>query len=377
MKDADLKDYVTNQEAFEKYQKLMNNPFLKKYVDKPYVASDGTKINLMLLPHSLRAKIEHLPQEEQTKILGLKKAHIHLYNTAMGFKGTAFAYNPKKVGKPGVGNISMLEGKKDEIIELLGRMYTIGEVHQIITKDWKMPVSLQMFNVFAKKYNEIIRERTEVYKQSFEDVRLAVKRSRLDELTWMYVVHKTQYQKHKYGNDMRVLLSVLEQIRKEVEGDTLKVEGDIGIKIETTVNTHLQKEVFRELNIQMIIIAKVAARMGADPMMLYKSLVESYYSKYTGINGKPEFDEEIAYPSTEIYDWVGIREANDKVNEAVEVNILAKPEQTDEQKKKDEEKKKIKSKLLGLLSKEKADLHYRKSLVEKSILDGDTNRIKE
>ena len=357
----ELEHYVSNKDAYNKYLAYMEHPLIRKYGKESYKASDGRLVNIRDFPKRIEKIIEGLSEDEKKKIWRVKKAYTKIYNYAMGYKSAAFAYRGRNnMFKSGPGFVSALENRREEIIDLFGRMYTIKEVHQIVVKDWKLPISVQVLTTFAKKHNQLITEKIASYKLSYEDVRLAVKRSRLDELTWLYVQHKEKYKTRLDANDSRILLGILEQIRKEVEGDSIKLEGDIGVKIETTVNTHLQKEAFRELNIQFIVLAKVAAKMHCKVFNIYQSIINSWYRQFAGLVQKPLPNEMVEFPSSMVYDWEEIKGKHQSLL-AEEVKFEEALEKHNKEKSEESISLGLKNKLLGLLVESNNDLKEKQS----------------
>jgi hypothetical protein len=57
----------------------------------------------------------------------------------------------------------------------------------------------------------------EKFKLSHVDMRLGVKRSRLEELTYLYGLQKEKFEETKRNDNYNLLLRTLEQIRKEAK----------------------------------------------------------------------------------------------------------------------------------------------------------------
>lgn len=129
-----------------------------------------------------------------------------------------------------------------------------------------------------------IKERREEVKYDFSDIELSYKKARLLELQGLYEFTKESYYRDELSHQLRNMLSILDNIKKEVEGDSL----EINMNIQQTLNVHLQQEDFKSLNIFQMVLAKVSGRLGLNPAYFMAKLEQSIYSKYnsqiSGIN---------------------------------------------------------------------------------------------
>lgn len=314
-----LRRLAENLEAFEKYWKLINSPILTE--KRTYTDSTGFVINLATPMNYIRQYIEHLPDKEKTKVLSLKKIHNHSHFQSIKYRIDAFGLRKSKEEKTPV-QFKLLDDKQEETLELFGRMFSVAEVHNIAIKEWHLPVTLKMLYHFRVFHAKTIEEKVRTHQSKYSDMRLGIKRSRLEELTWLYLNLKEKYKSSQSREDMKVLLQALEQIRKEVEGDSLTINGTLDVNIEASVNTHLKKELFRGLSLNQIILARVAARLNQPAMALVQTLAESYYSRYTGIIQVPQLGsgEEVILPSAIPYDFDKIKAV--KAAEATNEKIL-------------------------------------------------------
>lgn len=312
---AELEPIVLNKQAFLLWKKFSSNPILSSR--KYYTASDGTVVNLSKPWMWFVKDIDHLPEKEQLKIRAFKNFYHKVLLRASYYKrlmmvppGESVIFNKYR----------LLEQKKQEIIELFSRMYSVPEIHKIVVEDWKMPCGITTIYSFRKKYAVQIAAGIVEFKRNIDDIRLGVKKSRLEELTWMYLIAKDKFKKGTSNEVHRLLLATLEQIRKEVEGDKLLIEGGIDLSIENRVNYHLQKEALKELSIQQIILSRVASKQQISLGLLLKQLSDSFYSKFIGLVGEEEEYEEGNYPSQQAYDFNRIQEnMDDLIEEAQEV----------------------------------------------------------
>lgn len=288
---------------------------------RTYEASDGSSIDLAIITPWLKKRILHLPAKEQEHIWDIKNNHYQKARLlANQWKKKAFGVipGPKKQPKDGddnkrtkqienanVARFAMLIPRTPELIELFGRMFTIDEVFVMCVEDWGLPANKKMLSEFRNHYAEIISDKINNHKKSFADLRLGIKKSRLEELCWLYAELKKEFRSNrgiKYVEQMR---GILQDIRKEIEGDKIIIEGNLDINIEASVNEHLQNEVLKHMSLRNLIIGRVAARVNSNPALLVYYLTKSYYNKFSGTTG-PIDDaayETIQYPNDVGYDF--------------------------------------------------------------------------
>ena len=209
-----------------------------------------------------------------------------------------------------MGQVDVLEEYHDEVLELLGRMFSPEEVQRIIIEEHHIPCSLEAIVVFRKKYLQQVTAKIEQFKRDWSEIRLAHKKGRIEELVYLYTSVKNRFLATQGISDREYLLKVLESLRKETDGDLIKIEGNLDLNIESTVNIHLKNEVLGQLNLTQLILSRVASRMGQNPVRLVKKLVDSHYSRFNGMVGDvvdAEY-EELKYPSTQAYDFDNIKQ---------------------------------------------------------------------
>lgn len=363
---------IKDKEAYHEWMRLKHAKILNE--GRFLTASDGIVYNMGNLPHVFRRQIEHLPEKEQKKFLILKDVYQKTLTKANGMKMKAFAY---QVGRSRVREAdqeekftqNVLYPRKAELIELFGRMFSVKEVHKIVVEEWKLPVSLRAVYVFRTRYIDDITQRIDKFKAEFSDIRLGVKRGRLEELVYLYLSMKEKYEQTQTTFIHKSLLANLEQIRKEVEGDSLRVVGNLELKIEADINQHLKQEVFKSVNINQIIIGRVASRIGVSSAKLIQTLTESFYSSISGIV-RPvdeEFLENMEYPSAVPYDFTAIEKIV-KGNEEREQEFKKKEKARNEEFSRMSEGMDLKAKLMLLVSAEKKIADEKTTIVEKSML---------
>ena len=318
---VDLSEQAIDKEAYEQWMKMLKLPQLK---NRDYECSDGRLAKLGAPLPTLQKMIAGLGQDEVTIILKKKTLHDQLLMKANNLKRRAFGLNRVKAGEP-KKITHLFDARRLEMIELFGRMFSVQEVHQICLEEWQINVDISQVAKFRATYGTMINDKIETHKQGFADIRLGVKRSRLEEYCWIYNESKLKYTKINSREDLKVMITVLDKIKDETEGNQIKLDISGQVDVEVTVNQHVQKEVMKGLGLRQIIIGRVASKMKADPAILVNRLTTSYYAKFATMEGDVEDIpyEEVKYPTKEPYDFDKIKEQN-----AV---IVAQTEQTTKQ----------------------------------------------
>jgi len=347
---AKLPEGVVDKKAYAKMIKLQKHPIFNKGL--PYVCSDGTEINIGWFPGMIKKKMSHLPAAEIQEMLDKKSEYYQINNQLTVYKRNAYGLVQ---GRPlkGENRTSMIERRKEELIDLFGRMFTVDEVYKIVQKDWGMPLGKRQVMDFRTNHATEIEKRIERHQATYSDIRLGVKRSRMEELSHLYNKQKDKHEETNARDDLKILLSILEQVRKEAEGNRLTIDGKVDINYEANIHVHLQQEVFKTFNLKEIILGRVAAKMGINPVKLIYSLQNSYYKRFSNVLGDydPDADGEMIYPSQMNYDFERIGRMHQQHDQDVEDAIILEEENND----KDAEKAELlKAKLLEKLKRKKA-----------------------
>ena len=292
---------VVNPKEYIKMIALERHPIVRNTI---YLSSEGDEINIAMLPHRLKKYIEHLAPKEQEDIMELKRKYNQMRAKITTCKAMAYGRAGRYGGeKKEVALLNKLSPFEEDIIELLGRMFTVAEVVKIMGEDNGVIVQENEVNDVLKKHIVEIERKREEFRNRVTDVRLYNKRPRLEELAWMYSKMKARYVAINSTDAYNAMLRTLEQIRKEAEGDILTVNGAVDINIEVTIQNHIQKEILKTINLKEIILGRVAARMNYDPKKLIAGLHNSYYAKFVDISGDFDEDAEMQYPSNTAYDF--------------------------------------------------------------------------
>lgn len=309
-----IPEEVVNKQAYLKYIALAKHPLLvNHYVE----TSTGEEVNLGIATHHFKRYIAHLAPKEQEVLLEMKTKYNKLLMKRSNAKSSAYG---SKRGRRDKNKYSAFEG---DVMELLGRMFSIAEVVKIMGEDNEVIVTEdQVKEVLKKNIVEIERKR-EAFKNKVADVRLYNKRPRLEELAWMYSKMKMRYISLNSTEAYNAMLRTLEQLRKESEGDVLNINAAIDANINVEINAHIQKEILKTINLKEIILGRIAARMNYDMGKLIAGLHNSYYHKFVQISGDYDPNEEIQYPSLINYDYNEIEKRNAEIDD--EKDISAQP----------------------------------------------------
>ena len=296
---------VVNPQAYKRMIALMRHPILQNTI---YVSSEGDEINIAMLPHRLELKIAHLSPKEQDTVREIKRKYNQMRARITTEKAAAFGHSGRNGGRTKEELIKFQERSpfETDIIELLGRMFTITEVVQILGEENGAVVTEKDVKKVFKEHIVEIEKLREEFRNKVTDVRLYNKRPRLEELAWMYGKMKHRFNVNNSSEAYNSMLRTLEQIRKEAEGDILTVNGVVDVNIEAQIQEHIQQEIYKTINLKEIILGRVAARMGYDPAKLIAGLHNSYYAKFVQISGDFEEDAEMVYPSSQAYDFTQI-----------------------------------------------------------------------
>ena len=310
----DLPDGIKDEICYKMYTSIQEildmNPELFLY----YVNDEvGTVINLFMKKDHLSEITADFEPKVRDEIIRRSVFLTNLRYKMVVYKRRAFG----NINSTTDAYISAIDVRRSELIEMFGRYHSTTEVHEMIVNDWNIPIRYETIVAFRRKHSEAIKRKQESYSAEFSDIRLGYKRSRLEELSYLYHTRKIKYKEEsKYSiADGREMRSVLEQIRKEIEGDKLVIDGDIRMKVDHRIETHVYSQLMNEVSIKNLILARVAAKLNVSALKLMDRLTKSFYAKYSGFvrNDDDINCENILYPSKVIYNFDEIsREAPNK-----------------------------------------------------------------
>lgn len=288
-------------------------------------SDDNIVIDLGATYEYISNRIRGLPEEEQL-LIKAKARIVNIHRSKIGtYRSKAYAL---RLGSKSPDE-SILSPRKLELIEMFGRYFTAKDVHEYVNNELNIYVSLKTVEKFRIKYIKEIKEKREEHQNSFNEMRLAHKKSRLEEYSWLYEMSKRKSETNDAIKERDFLRLLLADIRKECEGDVITVNGNIQMTIEATLNIHIQQELLKKLTLSEIILSRIAVKHGLNPLILLSKLQTSYYSKFSGYNISQDFDisnQEPIYPSAHVYDLDKLqrlnidRDSKEKIHEGVIVD---------------------------------------------------------
>lgn len=298
---------VIDKEAYYQYFKIM---YSSEYKDRVVTLSNGKQFGLGTMKHHFDKYMEQISYnpEEVQRIKEKKDAWMKLQGQALQLRVKAWGAKQgiqKKELNTEIGTHEAYRRRKADMIELFGKMFTVKEVWQIAVKDWSLNISLEIVRKVYYENKEAIAQAIEEHRRTHGNIRLSVKRSRLEELTYLYEDRKRIYKTSKKQDDYKLLISTLEQIRKEAEGQQITIDAQLNIDISIEAKQHLKKQVFNNFSLKEIIIAKAAAKMSISPLLLMARMEGSYYAKFGSVFDPNTVDDEedFIYPSAQNYNF--------------------------------------------------------------------------
>lgn len=208
------------------------------------------------------------------------------------------------------------------IVKLFGEMNGVDDVQKILKEEKKIKLTQKELQaIFAKKKAEIESKRA-VFLASSNQYKVATEAGRLQIINTIIIDLQHRYQKYLAEEKEekalifeREIRNMLEQARKEVKGNELKLTVDGKIDIVATLHGQENvSRVFRTLPINSIIIGLVAAKSGLDPTVLVHQLATSYYKDFNGFNKTILGREKIMLPGDLIRaaNWEELKKQNQK-----------------------------------------------------------------
>lgn len=310
---------VVNTDDYNKYlvykERWENHPqrfYKKKIKDKRIeidLASSKDKVKSILDSSSLS-------QKEKDEILKINNEIILLIQIAVLHKKRAFGDNRVLLTEAGFV-ADELSGVTPIILDLSGRFYKPEEIHRVLCEDFEITsVTVNQIKNVVKDNLSKIKSLQEDYQKDYSDVRLAYKRSRLEELQQMYNNRKSQYNKNNYNReDEKALLGLLESIKKEIQGDMV-INANVNLQIEEKSNFFIEQEMLKSLNISMFVLARICGRMNVNPNLVLSRLAHSRYAQFSGYSEKglspTAATDPIDYASNIVYNWPQIEAQNEE-----------------------------------------------------------------
>jgi hypothetical protein len=229
------------------------------------------------------------------------------------------------------GDKTILDVRYAEVIDLYSKFYSTDEIVKIIADKWGLAIKYDVVKTFFVENKEKIERKRADFVLSSKESRLATDAGRLEILSKLAWEMEIKFDNNKSIETSKELRAIVDQIRKEVKGEEIKLTIDGKIDINATIQANQTiHDSLQKLPINMIVIGLTAAKQGLNPASLIGSLANSYYSKFNGFN-KLSDKKEIELPGQYIksYNWDEIKRKNeDQIIdiEPIEVYETAIPE---------------------------------------------------
>lgn len=220
----------------------------------------------------------------------------------------------------------------EEILDYLGKYYTIEEIQKIAFESWGYQASLPELKTIYVENRDVIENRRRDYVLNSRSYRIANEAGRLETLNMLLTDAQQRYKKHPTEAAINSIIKILEQARKEVKGEQLKLTMEGTIDIRATLQG--QDSVFkcmRSININSIVIGLTAAKAGLNPTVIIGQLANSWYKDVNGFNNNILGNEQVLLPGALIkqYDWGELKEQSNKfvsdmspIKEVIDVPII-------------------------------------------------------
>ena len=170
------------------------------------------------------------------------------------------------------------------------------------------------------KETDEFKQEQDKYLQSVDGLRLYTKVGRIEELTDLYNDIKDKYEIAPTTAHQTQMMKILDQARREsdspavynfkMEQNNMQINGSVVFNL---LDKEVEREVFKKMPLNEIIIGRLAARSKVNPVLMMKRLHESYYAAQAGMGGLNDLDKEIRYPSELHYDIEDMVSKNKKI----------------------------------------------------------------
>jgi len=148
------------------------------------------------------------------------------------------------------------EYQKLEILEMAYRLFTPTQIFKVIKEEWKVNVSKESLSSILRKNKNMIMDKRQKYLNNVDGLRLVHERPRIEELTEIF-------NEAKQSGEKKIQLEALKEIRQEVKGDKLVLEGDINANINVNVKNQIMQEIDVE-SIYQLALLKILEKSKID-----------------------------------------------------------------------------------------------------------------
>lgn len=192
--------------------------------------------------------------------------------------------------RPRLGK-DVLDWRKSEIVDLYAKYSSHEEVKKYL-ENLGYAVNITSVMKFFMGNKDIIEKKRLEFIRSSRDHYLATDAGRMETLAMLHskFMHmftdmylKPNPNKQELRAISQEIRAILEQARKEIKGEEIKLTIDGKIDINASMQAALTiQEVTRKIPVSMISIFLVAAKRGLNPSNIISSLVNSYYKEFNG-----------------------------------------------------------------------------------------------
>jgi len=301
--------WVKNLDAYEEYLKaheLFNNS-PERYITCPS-GKTLTISNSKYLKQNLL--FEGFSQEEVDELSNKINFYIGK-QIELGRMKQKAAVLPNQHYRKGAIYKDVNENNETLMLELFGRWFTPTQVHKELLRR-NIDIRFKDIEIFNRQNKEKIREVRNKISEDYDDLPIGVKRSRLEKLNYLlndlyndYEDTNNQRAKIELSKEIR---AILDQARKEVEGEELKLTVNGRIDVEATISLVMKNSVImQDLTVIQMVMSRVCQRVGIPYNVMVHRLANSHYAKYAGLRRNDNLNEKPVYPSTVNYDILDMR----------------------------------------------------------------------
>jgi hypothetical protein len=310
-KENDIPSWVKNADVYEEYLELK-----KEF--------DGSKEREVICPSGKVIYVDNAQFKRSAIKEGFQEEDLEQFSERIGFfkevamelarlkAETKVTPGEKYLGLGSVIKKNILKEAEVEILEMFGRWFTSTEVHKALVERG-YDLKIKDVEIFRRNNVEKIREAQNTLAENYDDLPLGIKRSRLEKLNYILNSLYNDFDKKGIGQRQKIELSkeirgIIEQARKEVEGDELKLTVNGRIDVESTITAVMKNSVImQDLTIAQMVMSRVCYRIGIPYNKMVHRLANSFYKKYNGFSKNDRLDEKPVYPSSIQYDIMDMR----------------------------------------------------------------------
>ena len=277
-----------------------------------YPTPDGGTVNLMSFNLKwIWSRLPGLTEKEQEDVRAVWE-YIHKALREMALlKRQIFEIHK---GNGMLSEDRMLESTKTLLLEWFGQLNSEENIQEKLAGEG-IVVHLSLIRKFKQRHKAEIEKLQDEYESEWHTVGLTRKRSRLDQLVFLYNKSKKEIDDRSgdkilpFSKEMR---GILEQVRKEVEGERIQMDINGNINVTATLQLNQSVEsIYANLNFMSLLVGRVAAQYKFDPTVLMYKLTTSWYKRFTGFERNNKMlEEQPVFPSQMIYNWEDIKSQN-------------------------------------------------------------------